>query len=120
MRELDELVGLDRVRAFHLNDSKKSLGSRVDRHEHIGEGLLGLPTFWRLLNDARFADLPAVVETEPRQEDAPYRDEVALLNGLRGAPRPQPSPPSFQLELAPGPAAAAAGRTKNSRQKRSS
>jgi deoxyribonuclease-4 len=61
---LDRLVGLDRVRVFHGNDSKKPCGSRVDRHEHIGEGCLGLEPFRRLLNDRRFKDLPILIETE--------------------------------------------------------
>jgi deoxyribonuclease-4 len=62
-QELDRLVGLDRVKVFHLNDSKKPCGSRVDRHEHIGKGCLGLEPFRRLLNDARFAGLPMLLET---------------------------------------------------------
>src|SRR4051812_43150308 len=57
------IVGLDRIRAFHLNDSKKPCGSRVDRHEHIGRGCLGLEPFRRLLNDPRFAALPMLLET---------------------------------------------------------
>jgi deoxyribonuclease-4 len=61
---LDRIVGLDRVKAFHGNDSKKPCGSRVDRHEHIGDGCLGLEPFRRLLHDARFADLPILIETE--------------------------------------------------------
>jgi len=61
--EFDRLVGLDRVKAFHLNDSKKPCGSRVDRHEHIGKGCLGLEPFRMLLNDPRFADLPMLLET---------------------------------------------------------
>lgn len=61
---LDRLVGLDRVRAFHANDSKRPCGSRVDRHEHIGSGCLGLEPFRRLLHDERFADLPMLIETE--------------------------------------------------------
>ena len=61
--ELDRLLGLDRVRVFHLNDSKKPCGSRVDRHEHIGKGCLGLEPFRRLLNDPRFAALPMLLET---------------------------------------------------------
>jgi deoxyribonuclease-4 len=60
---LDRLVGLDRVKVFHLNDSKKPCGSRVDRHEHIGKGCLGLEPFRRLLHDPRFAGLPMLLET---------------------------------------------------------
>jgi deoxyribonuclease-4 len=62
-REFDRIVGLDRIRVFHLNDSKKPCGSRVDRHEHIGKGCLGLEPFRLLLNDRRFATLPMLLET---------------------------------------------------------
>jgi deoxyribonuclease-4 len=61
---LDRQVGLGRVRAFHGNDSKRPCGSRVDRHEHIGEGCLGLEPFRRLLHDPRFAEVPILIETE--------------------------------------------------------
>jgi deoxyribonuclease-4 len=61
--DFDRIVGLSRVRVFHLNDSKKPCGSRVDRHEHIGKGCLGLEPFRRLLNDPRFASLPMLLET---------------------------------------------------------
>lgn len=60
----DRIVGLDRIKAFHGNDSKKPCGSRVDRHEHIGHGCLGLEPFRRLLNDPRFDALPILIETE--------------------------------------------------------
>jgi deoxyribonuclease IV len=60
---LDRVVGLDRLAAFHMNDSKKPCGSRVDRHEHIGKGCLGLDPFRRLVNDPRFARLPMLLET---------------------------------------------------------
>ena len=62
-REFDRTVGLDRIDVFHLNDSKKPCGSRVDRHEHIGKGCLGLEPFRRLLNDPRFSTLPMLLET---------------------------------------------------------
>jgi deoxyribonuclease-4 len=61
---LDRLVGLDRVRVFHANDSKRPCGSRIDRHEHIGDGCLGLEPFRRLLHDQRFNGLPILIETE--------------------------------------------------------
>ena len=59
----DRSVGLDRLKVVHGNDSKKPCGSRVDRHEHIGEGCLGLEPFRRLLRDPRFAHLPMLIET---------------------------------------------------------
>ena len=67
--EFDRIVGLDRLQVFHLNDSKKPCGSRVDRHEHIGKGCLGIEPFRRLLNDPRFAHLPMLLET-PKLESA--------------------------------------------------
>ncbi|HEY7790918.1 MAG TPA: deoxyribonuclease IV [Vicinamibacterales bacterium] len=66
-KEFEGLIGLDRLKLFHVNDSKKPCGSRVDRHEHIGKGCLGLEPFRRLLNDARFQELPMVLET-PKTE----------------------------------------------------
>lgn len=62
-RDFDRIVGLGRIKAFHVNDSRKPCGSRVDRHEHIGKGCLGLEPFRRLLNDARFRELPMLLET---------------------------------------------------------
>jgi deoxyribonuclease IV len=62
-RQFTRIVGLSRLNAFHLNDSKKPCGSRVDRHEHIGKGCLGLAPFRRILNDPRFAKLPMLLET---------------------------------------------------------
>ena len=80
-REFDAIVGLGRVKVFHLNDSKKSLSSRVDRHENIGKGELGLQPFRFLLNDPRFAGLPMLLET-PGGDEA-YRIDLALLRSLR-------------------------------------
>ncbi len=59
----NKLVGLDKLKVFHINDSKKELGSRVDRHEHIGKGFLGLKPFEFLVNDRRFANIPKILET---------------------------------------------------------
>jgi len=61
--QFGRLIGFERLRAFHMNDSKKPLGSRVDRHEHIGRGHLGLEPFRRIVNDRRFRDLPMLLET---------------------------------------------------------
>ncbi|OYW25799.1 MAG: deoxyribonuclease IV, partial [Hydrogenophilales bacterium 12-63-5] len=76
--EFDRLIGIDRIRAFHLNDSKKPLGSRVDRHEHIGEGCLGLEPFRHVVNDARFAHLPMYLETEKGERDGEQLDAINL------------------------------------------
>jgi deoxyribonuclease-4 len=62
-RDFDRIVGLDRLAVFHMNDSKRPCGSRVDRHEHIGKGCLGLEPFRRIVNDPRFRDLPMLLET---------------------------------------------------------
>jgi deoxyribonuclease-4 len=70
-------VGLQHVRAFHLNDCRKPLGCRVDRHEHIGRGQMGLAPFRRLVNDPRFRDVPAFLETEMR-----FKENLEVLRGL--------------------------------------
>ena len=73
----DDLVGIERIRVIHLNDSKKDLGSRVDRHEHIGQGCIGTAGFEWLLNDQRLAELPMVLET-PKEDDADTRNLQTL------------------------------------------
>ncbi len=89
MAELDATVGLKRVKAFHLNDSKKGLGSRVDRHAHIGRGQLGLEPFRLLLNDPRFRRTPMYLETAKEQENGVEMDVVnlATLRGLVRGPK---------------------------------
>ena len=84
-RTIDEMlhhVGLENVGAFHLNDSKKPLGSRVDRHTHIGEGELGLEPFRFLLNDARFTRIPKVIETPKPVEHESDRKNLRTLRSL--------------------------------------
>lgn len=76
--EFDRLVGLPRIRAFHLNDSQKPLGSRIDRHAHIGEGCLGLEPFRHLLNDPRFAGLPMYLETAKGERNGEDLDAINL------------------------------------------
>ncbi len=80
--EFDRLIGLDRIRFFHLNDSKKELGSRVDRHEHIGKGCIGLEGFRRLLNEPCFADHPMALETPKSKDLHEDRDNLAVLRSL--------------------------------------
>lgn len=75
-KAFDKLIGLERIKAFHVNDSKKPLGSRVDRHEHIGEGLLGIEPFRFLMNDKRFRGLPMFLETKKEIRDGEDMDVV--------------------------------------------
>jgi deoxyribonuclease IV len=69
-----------RLKVFHVNDSKRPLGSRVDRHEHIGEGFLGIDTFRRFVNDPRFRRLPMLLETPKTERRSPTRIEVDPLD----------------------------------------
>jgi len=82
MAELDRIVGLDRVAAFHINDCKKDLGCRVDRHEHIGKGFLGVDAFRWLMNDPRFDTVPMLLETPKGADCAEDRVNLAVLRGL--------------------------------------
>ena len=74
--ELDEAVGLDRLKCLHVNDSKRELGSRVDRHEHVGEGELGDAAFRLLVNDARLDGLPFILETPKKDRDGVPWDTI--------------------------------------------
>jgi deoxyribonuclease-4 len=89
MEEFDEIVGLANLLVFHLNDSKRQLNDRVDRHQKIGEGYLGMLPFWCIVNDKRFERIPAVLET-PVDDDAEYGVEIKLLRSLVGAAEPEP------------------------------
>src|SRR5207249_4309159 len=80
--ELDAKLGIDRIVAFHLNDAKCALGGRLDRHEHIGRGGLGLGAFRRLLRDRRFAGLPMCIETPKGADLAEDRRNLAVLRSL--------------------------------------
>lgn len=82
VEEVDRFVGIENVGVFHLNDSKKGLGSRVDRHQHIGEGEIGLEAFRLLLNDARFARIPKLLETPKTIETESDRRNIATLRSL--------------------------------------
>jgi deoxyribonuclease-4 len=78
MRALDKVVGRKLVRAFHLNDSAKPFGSRVDRHAHIGRGLIGKEAFRLLLNDRRFSKVPMYLETPKGEEKGKDLDAINL------------------------------------------
>ncbi len=94
--QFERLVGFDRLKAFHLNDSKRPLGSHVDRHEHIGRGFVGLAAFRRLVNDPRFRALPMLLETPKTEGRSPSviqvdpldRRNLSVVRRLIAAPSP--------------------------------
>jgi deoxyribonuclease-4 len=85
MRELDETVGLKNVAVWHCNDAKAACGSKLDRHQHIGEGTIGIKTFQRLLNDPRTVHAAFLAETPI---DAPL-DDLRNVNALKACVDPK-------------------------------
>jgi len=79
MSEFDRLIGIGRIMAFHMNDSKKGLGCRVDRHFHIGKGLIGLDAFRCIVNDQRFEKIPKILETP---KGTGFRQDMSNLRVL--------------------------------------
>ncbi len=80
MADFDKHIGLNNLKVFHVNDSQKDLGSRVDRHTHIGEGFIGLEPFGYFLNDSRFKKVPFLLETPKKDDPA---DDIRNLEALR-------------------------------------
>jgi deoxyribonuclease-4 len=81
MQSLDRIIGIDRLCVIHLNDAKKGLAARVDRHEHIGEGKIGIDAFGFIMNDARLKTVPKILETPKKKGSIDY-DQINL-NRLR-------------------------------------
>lgn len=81
LREFDEVVGLDKLYAIHLNDSKNEIGAHKDRHETIGEGHLGIETISKIINHEKLKDLPFYLETPNELEG--HKKEIELLRSLR-------------------------------------
>jgi deoxyribonuclease IV len=81
-KRFDMIIGLNKLFAFHLNDSKKDLGSKVDRHEHIGKGFIGLEPFSYLLNDERFKTHPMSIETPKEDDDDMDKENLKVLRSL--------------------------------------
>lgn len=82
-KELEKTVGLDRVKVLHLNDSKKDLGSRVDRHDHIGRGLIGVEGFRPIVGDKAFKDVPKILETPKGPDEAGQEWDLVNLERLK-------------------------------------
>ena len=91
--EFDATIGLKQLRAFHLNDSLRGPGEHLDRHVHIGKGMIGLPGFRRIVNDPRFFDLPMTLETPKGEEMAEDVENLAVLRGLRRGAAKKMNPP---------------------------
>ncbi len=82
VERFDQIVGLDKLCLFHFNDSKRELGSRVDRHDHIGQGKIGTPAFAWILNDPRFDGVPKILETPKGKTNREDRRNLKLLRSL--------------------------------------
>lgn len=82
MAEFNRLIGVERLALFHLNDSKKPLGARVDRHDHVGKGEIGRAGFRALLQDQRFAGVPKIIETPTGENHCHDLENLALLRKL--------------------------------------
>jgi deoxyribonuclease IV len=82
IQEVDDLIGVKQVLAFHLNDSKTDLGSRVDRHEHIGQGKIGKEAFRHIVNDPRFKNHPGCLETPKSKDLHEDIENLAVLRSL--------------------------------------
>ena len=82
MREFDEIIGFENLKCFHMNDSKKPLGSRVDRHEHIGKGLIGKEGFSNIMNDKRLEHIPKILETPKGKEHLEDIENLKVLRSL--------------------------------------
>ena len=82
IKEFDDIIGLERLKCFHMNDSKKPLGSRVDRHEHIGKGFIGLEGFSNIMNDKRLVNIPKILETPKGKEQLEDLKNLTVLKSL--------------------------------------
>ncbi len=81
IKKIKLTFGLEKIKAFHLNDSKKELGSKMDRHEEIGKGRIGIKAFEMLVNDKNFINIPGILETPGG--DAAYKENINILKNLR-------------------------------------
>ena len=82
MQEFDDIIGINRLKCFHINDSKKELGSRVDRHENIGKGFIGLDGFRNIMNDKRLTTIPKILETPKGKEQLEDLENLEVLKNL--------------------------------------
>lgn len=82
IKEFDDIIGLDLLKCIHMNDSKKELGSRVDRHDHIGKGFIGIEGFTNIMNDKKLEKVPKILETPKGKEQKEDLENIEVLLGL--------------------------------------
>jgi deoxyribonuclease-4 len=82
IEEFDNIIGLDKLKCFHMNDSKKELGSRIDRHEHIRKGCIGKEGFYNIMNDERLVHIPKILETPKGKEQLEDLENLKVLKNL--------------------------------------
>ncbi len=82
IKEFDDIIGLERLQCLHMNDSKKELGSRVDRHDHIGKGFIGLEGFTNIMNDKKLERVPKILETPKEKDQKEDVENIKVLLGL--------------------------------------
>jgi deoxyribonuclease-4 len=82
IKEFDDIIGLERLKCFHMNDSKKPLGSRVDRHEHIGKGFIGLEGFRNIMNEKKLTKVPKILETPKGKNQLEDLENLKVLKSL--------------------------------------
>jgi deoxyribonuclease-4 len=82
IKEFDDIIGLNLLKCIHMNDSKKELGSRVDRHDHIGKGFIGLEGFTNIMNDKKLEKVPKVLETPKEKDQKEDVENIKVLLGL--------------------------------------
>ena len=82
MQDFDRIIGLNKLKCFHMNDSKKELGSRVDRHEHIGNGFIGIEGFKHIMNDEKLLSIPKILETPKGKDQLEDIENLEVLKSL--------------------------------------
>ncbi|MCB9248183.1 MAG: deoxyribonuclease IV [Ignavibacteriales bacterium] len=82
MQDFDKIIGLEKLKCFHMNGSKKELGSRVDRHEHIGNGFIGIEGFKNIMNDEKLISIPKILETPKGKEQLEDLENLEVLKSL--------------------------------------
>ena len=78
----DKIIGIDKIKCIHINDSKNILGSHKDRHENIGKGTIGLDTLIKIIDCDKLKDVPKILETPYIDGHAPYKEEISLIRSL--------------------------------------